>query len=60
MFSLPLAAQPMDGDDDLLMMDEEMISIATGALQPISRAPAVATVITARDIEAMGARNLDE
>ncbi len=60
LFSLPLAAQPMDGDDDLLMMDEEMISIATGALQPISRAPAVATVITARDIEAMGARNLDE
>ncbi len=60
LFSLPLAAQPMDGDDDLLMMDEEMISIATGGLQPISRAPAVATVITARDIEAMGARDLDE
>ena len=44
----------------LLMMEEEMVSIATGGLQPLSRAPAVATVITARDIEAMGARNLDE
>ncbi len=60
LFAAPLAAQPLDEDDALMMMDEEMISIATGGLQPLSRAPAVATVITARDIEAMGARNLDE
>ncbi|HEX5310623.1 TonB-dependent receptor [Aquabacterium sp.] len=40
--------------------DQATISIATGAKQPISRAPAVATVITAADIEAMGATDLDE
>jgi iron complex outermembrane receptor protein len=37
-----------------------MISIATGGEQSLSRAPAVATVITAKDIEAMGAQNLDQ
>ena len=31
--------------------DKNMISITTGMAQPISRAPAVATVITADDIE---------
>ncbi len=40
--------------------DEEMISIATGAKQRIAKAPAVATVITAADIKAMGATDLDE
>jgi len=40
--------------------DEETISIATGSAQPISRAPAVATVITARDIKKMGATDVDE
>ncbi len=39
---------------------EGFISIATGRQQPLSRAPAVATVITAEEIEAMGATNLDE
>jgi outer membrane receptor protein involved in Fe transport len=39
---------------------EDFISIATGQRQPLSRAPAVATVITAQDIQAMGATNLDE
>jgi iron complex outermembrane receptor protein len=37
-----------------------MISIATGGEQSLARAPAVATVITAKDIEAMGAQNLDQ
>ncbi len=60
LFAAPLTALALDEDEALMMMDEEMISIATGGLQPLSRAPAVATVITARDIEAMGARNLDE
>ena len=60
LLAVPLAAQSLDEDDAFMMMDEEMISIATGGLQPLSQAPAVATVITARDIEAMGARNLDE
>jgi outer membrane receptor for ferrienterochelin and colicins len=40
--------------------DKSFISIATGAKQSTSRAPAVATVITAEDIAATGARNVDE
>lgn len=39
---------------------EEMISIATGQTQPIYSAPAVANVITARQIKEMGAHTLDE
>ncbi|NRF69613.1 TonB-dependent receptor [Aquincola sp. S2] len=40
--------------------DRSTISIATGRRQPIQRAPAVATVITADDIAALGATDLDE
>lgn len=40
--------------------DEELISIATGARQLISQAPAVASVITAEDIRAIGATDLDQ
>ena len=40
--------------------DEDVISIATGSAQPISKAPAVATVITAKDIKEMGATDIDE
>jgi outer membrane cobalamin receptor len=40
--------------------DEEIISIATGSRQSIARAPAVATIITAEDIKAIGATDLDE
>jgi len=40
--------------------DEAFITIATGSRKPIYKAPAVATVITADEIKAMGARNLDE
>jgi outer membrane receptor for ferrienterochelin and colicins len=40
--------------------DKPSVSIATGSQQTIARAPAVATVITARDIEAMGATDLDQ
>jgi outer membrane receptor for ferrienterochelin and colicins len=36
------------------------ISIATGNSTPLDRAPAAATVITAGEIQAMGARNLNE
>ena len=39
---------------------EAVISIATGFEQPIHRAPAIATVITAADIESMGITELDE
>lgn len=40
--------------------DQSLVSIATGRQQTLSRAPAVATVITARDIEAMGATELEQ
>ena len=57
-------AQDSGGDDEealrQLYGDEEMISIATGRLTPINKAPAVATVITAKDIKAIGATDLDE
>lgn len=51
------------GDEEALLQlygDAEMISIATGSRQPIAKAPAVATVVTARDIKAMGATDLDD
>lgn len=40
--------------------DEEIISLATGNAQPISKAPAVATVITAKEIREIGARDIDD
>jgi len=49
-------------EQDLLLLygDEEMITIATGEQQPISKAPAVANVITAKQIRAMVVTDLDE
>ena len=40
--------------------DEDYVSIATGSTQPIAKAPAVASVITASQIRAMGARDIDQ
>lgn len=56
------SSQSLEEEDDLALAfgDEDFISIATGSRQPIARAPAVASVITAEEIKAMGARNLDE
>ncbi len=54
-------AQTSDEEDLALAYgDKNFVSIATGSQQPVSRAPAVATVITARDIEAMGATDLNQ
>lgn len=57
-------ASKSDGLDYLSLSLEELgkvkISIATGNNTPIEKAPAVATVITSKQIEAMGARTLDE
>lgn len=49
-------------EDELALVygDRSMVSIATGSRQPLRRAPAVATVVTADDIAAMGAVDLDE
>lgn len=53
-------AQTTEEDLALAYGDKFTISIATGSSQPVNRAPSVATVITSRDIEAMGATDLDQ
>lgn len=55
-------AQSLEEEEELAMAygDRALVSIATGRQQAVSRAPAVATVITARDIEAMGATELEQ
>lgn len=63
--SLILAYSPIsvaDEEKELLAYygDEEFISIATGASQLISKAPAVASVLTTEDIKKIGATDLDE
>ncbi len=64
LFSSHSNAQSLDADDEEALFelygDEDMVSVATGARQSIAKAPAVATVITAKDIHAMGATDLDE
>lgn len=57
-----LFAQNLGEEDELLLAygDKATVSIATGSQQSLRRAPAVATVITAEDIAAMGAKDLDE
>lgn len=40
--------------------DEEILSIATGANQPVARAPAVASVITSTQIREIGATDLNQ
>lgn len=63
-FCLPAFSDTLDKEDEKALLqiygDEEMLSIATGSKQPIGKAPAVATVVTAADIKAMGATDLDE
>lgn len=51
-----------DEEDFLLQLsgDEKLISIATGTARPVSKAPAVATVITAEDIRNSGVTTLTE
>lgn len=44
----------------LVYGDQENISLATGYQQPLRKAPAVASVITAQDIRAMGATDMDQ
>jgi outer membrane receptor protein involved in Fe transport len=55
-------AENADEMDELALAygDKATVSIATGSQQTLRRAPAVATVITAEDISAMGATDLDE
>ncbi len=53
-------SQELDDDLALAYGDKATVSIATGSQQSLRRAPAVATVITAEEIAAMGATDLDE
>ncbi|MBI1905569.1 MAG: TonB-dependent receptor [Rhodocyclales bacterium] len=57
-----LHAQSTEDEADLALAygDKRFVSIAIGARQMLSRAPSVASVITAEDIAAMGATDLDE
>jgi outer membrane receptor for ferrienterochelin and colicin len=56
------SATPVCGTEDIMQVygDEDMISLATGYRQPVAKAPAVATVITAEKIETIGARTLEQ
>jgi outer membrane receptor protein involved in Fe transport len=58
-----VAAQESTEEEDALLQiygGKDMISIATGSKQPVSKAPAVASVVTAEEIKAIGATDLDE
>jgi iron complex outermembrane receptor protein len=62
LFQISGVSAQSDEEADLALAygDRATVSIATGAKQQLRRAPAVATVITAEDIAAMGATDLDE
>jgi outer membrane receptor for ferrienterochelin and colicins len=55
-------AAPQTEEEELAQAygDKSFVTIASGTRQPIARAPSVATVITAADIAAIGAADLDE
>jgi len=54
-------AQPSPEEElEELYGGEEFVRIATGMAQPVSKAPAVASIITADDIRKMGATDIDE
>lgn len=55
-------AAPQSEEEELALAygDRSFVSIASGSRQPIARAPSVASVITAEDIAAIGAADLDE
>ena len=57
-----VAAGQVSDEEDLAMVygDKTFVSIATGARVPVNRAPAAASVITADDIVALGATDLDQ
>ncbi|MBA4373304.1 MAG: TonB-dependent receptor [Thermodesulfovibrio sp.] len=55
--TVAMASLLTKGLAELIELD---VAIATGTLKPLKLAPSVATVITAQDIEDMGAATLDE
>jgi len=54
------ATQSEEQELALAYGDKSFVTIATGSRQPITRAPSVASVVTAEDIAAIGAADLDE
>ena len=60
--SCPALAQQQNEEDELAAAygDKAFVKIATGTQQPTNKAPSSATVITARDIEAMGATDISQ
>jgi len=58
----PVAMAQSSEEEELALAygDRASVSIATGSQQTLRRAPSVATVITAEDIAAIGATDLDE
>lgn len=54
------ALTPEEAELALAYGGQDYVMIATGDKTPITKAPAVATVITAEDITAMGATDLDQ
>ncbi len=59
LWQAPSLAQSAD-ELALLYGDEESVTIATGSSKPVHLAPSVASVITAEDIAAHGATDLDQ
>ncbi|VAW60117.1 TonB-dependent receptor; Outer membrane receptor for ferrienterochelin and colicins [hydrothermal vent metagenome] len=60
--AFPSAAEMANEDETLQLVygDERMVSIATGNEQLLYKAPAIASVITRKDIENSSANNLNE
>lgn len=56
---LPDTIRAMD-DLELVYGNDRMISVASGHPVPVNRAPSVTSVITREDIEAIGARRLED
>jgi iron complex outermembrane receptor protein len=57
-----ICAYEGNAEEDLMALygGEEFISIATGVEQPLHKAPAVVSVLTAKEIERIGATDIDE
>ena len=67
LMTAPASAQSSHDEEELatafgdrVLLQSPQVSIATGRAQPLRRAPAVASVVTAEDISRIGATDLDE
>lgn len=57
---LALSDDAPSDEESALGFEDQYVSIATGYEEALSRAPAVASIITQKQIEAMGARTLED